>query len=151
MTLKKNKHKLLVKLKTGHMVLFLSFLFLLYSFSIYLKPLYIHSKINFDQKKAIEGRLVWQSYNCQSCHQLYGLGGYLGPDLTNVYSKPSKGESVIKLMVKYGVKQMPTYNIPDKKLSELIEFLKSTDASGKSDPRIFITTKTGMIERHDKN
>ena len=36
---------------------------------------------------ACEGKIVFQKYNCISCHQLYGLGGYLGPDLTNVISE----------------------------------------------------------------
>ncbi len=33
-----------------------------------------------------KGKLLFQEYNCISCHQLYGLGGYMGPDLTNVIS-----------------------------------------------------------------
>ena len=33
--------------------------------------------------EASRGQEVWHRYNCQSCHQLYGFGGFLGPDLTN--------------------------------------------------------------------
>jgi nitric oxide reductase subunit C len=55
--------------------------FLLYTICIY---------INFLQNDramstaADEGKFVWQQKGCNSCHQVYGLGGYLGPDLTNV-------------------------------------------------------------------
>jgi nitric oxide reductase subunit C len=34
--------------------------------------------------RAARGQAVWQRNNCQSCHQIYGFGGFLGPDLTNV-------------------------------------------------------------------
>jgi len=42
-------------------------------------------------EKALQGQQLWQQNNCFSCHQIYGLGGYLGPDLTNVYSQRGKG------------------------------------------------------------
>lgn len=34
----------------------------------------------------LAGLRTWQEQNCQSCHQLYGLGGYMGPDLTNTFT-----------------------------------------------------------------
>ena len=30
------------------------------------------------------GMEAWQGNNCQSCHQFYGLGGYMGPDLMSL-------------------------------------------------------------------
>jgi nitric oxide reductase subunit C len=27
------------------------------------------------------GKKIYQEYNCQSCHQIFGLGGYLGQNL----------------------------------------------------------------------
>lgn len=122
--------------------------FLAYSLSIYLKPLPA-KKNNFNKNLAASGRLVWQKYNCQSCHQFYGLGGYLGPDLTNIYSQPGKGEAVIRAMIKNGTKQMPSFQLPESEIQLLLEFLKSVDASGVADPRSFITTGTGMIEQHE--
>lgn len=136
-----------MKFRSAHLFIILSISFLLYSFSIYLKPFGIKREIKFDIKKASEGRIVWQKNNCQSCHQLYGLGGYLGPDLTNVISNPKKGEIIINQMVKYGVRQMPAYNLSEYDLKCLIEFLKSTDATGSADPRNYLTTYTGMIEQ----
>ncbi len=32
---------------------------------------------------AIKGKQIWLQNNCQTCHQIYGFGGFLGPDLTN--------------------------------------------------------------------
>ncbi len=138
-----------MRIKARHTFFFLSTLFLIYSFTIYITPMVTTDNTHYDQTEAAEGRLVWQEYNCQSCHQFYGLGGYLGPDLTNIMSQPGKGELYLKAMVKSGTKQMPSFTVPDKKMKELIEFLKSVDASGKADPRTFETNKFGMIEGNE--
>lgn len=124
----------------------LSLFFLIYSFSIYLTPLINKNKLFNNNNKAIDGHLVWQKYNCQSCHQLYGLGGYLGPDLTNIISTPNKGEKFLRLMIRTGIKQMPSFNLSENEIELLVEFLKSTDASGISDPRHFNINNIGMIE-----
>lgn len=139
-----------MKWKTSHIFILLCILFLAYSFSIYLTPHFEKESTGFNKEKAAEGQIVWQTYNCQSCHQLYGLGGYLGPDLTNIISIPLKGEIVIRALVKSGNKQMPPFDIPDKKMDELIEFLKSTDASGIADPRSFRKDHFGMIEKYER-
>jgi len=138
-----------MKFKAKHMFFILSTSFLVYSFSIYIKPLSIKEDSRFNKEHASEGRLVWQFYNCQSCHQLYSLGGYLGPDLTNIISNPSKGEKTVRALVKSGTKQMPAFNLTDHEMNSLIEFLKSTDASGKSDLRSFSIDKFGMIEKNE--
>ena len=139
-----------MKVNPSHLFMLLCFSFLVYSFRIYSIPLGANRNVSFDIKKASDGRIVWQKNNCQSCHQLYGLGGYLGPDLTNVFSNPLKGETIIRAIVNTGVKQMPACNIKEEDLNNLVEFLKSVDASGKSDPRNFNTTTTGMIEPNEK-
>jgi nitric oxide reductase subunit C len=33
---------------------------------------------------ATRGSRIWHRHNCQVCHQIYGFGGFLGPDVTNV-------------------------------------------------------------------
>ncbi len=122
--------------------------FLTYSFSIYLQPIFTKQDISIDIHKAINGRLVWQKYNCQSCHQLYGLGGYLGPDLTNIYSKKGKGEPLIRAFIYTGNAVMPSYgHMPENEINELVEFLKQADKSGSVDYNTFNISYTGMIEQ----
>ncbi len=121
--------------------------FIFFSANIYLKPASVsNGAVDESIKKASVGRLVWQKYNCQSCHQLYGLGGYLGPDLTNVYSTAGKSEQYIKAMIKSGVAQMPAFNLSEEEQENIVAFLKMTDASGSANPRNFKILNTGMIE-----
>ncbi len=139
-----------MKFKPTYVFLILSISFLGYSFSIYIKPLSIKEDTAFDKSMASTGQLVWQHYNCQSCHQLYNLGGYLGPDLTNVISHPDKGEKIIRAMVKSGTKQMPAFTLSDNEMNSLIEYLKSIDASGSSDLRKLKINNLGMIEEDER-
>lgn len=143
-----------LKLKNNSMKLKIIFIslcavFIVYSFSIYIRPSTIKDDKSFNRKLASEGRLVWQNYNCQSCHQLYSLGGYLGTDLTNIISNPKKGEKVVRTLVKSGTKQMPAFDLTDHEMNALIEFLKSTDASGKADHRFYNIDDFGMIESNE--
>lgn len=135
-----------MKLTITSVFLILCASFLAYSISIYLRPL-SKAESTEETELAGKGRLIWQKYNCQACHQLYSLGGYLGPDLTNILSNPKKGESLVRAMVKSGTKQMPAYTLPENELTALIAFLKMTDASGVADPRSFSSTPAGMIEQ----
>ena len=73
-------------------VLFVCFI----AFSVWIYTIPLFSPSQYSEKElhlVAEGRLVWQKYNCHTCHQLYGLGGYLGPDLTNVYSRTANNEA----------------------------------------------------------
>lgn len=125
-------------------------LFITYSMQIYTFADRLPLSESFDTEKAASGRLVWQKYNCQSCHQLYGLGGYLGPDLTNVISAKNKGEHFVKGLIRSGSRQMPGFPLSETEMEALIEFLRSTDESGTADPRTFITNISGTIEQHAK-
>ena len=78
----------------------------------------------------MDGQKLWQRHNCFSCHQLYGLGGYLGPDLTNVYSEKGKGKDYIKSFLNSGVKTMPRFNFSEKEKAAIVSFLKEVDATG---------------------
>lgn len=81
-------------------------------------------------KKALFGQKLWQKNNCWSCHQTYGLGGYLGPDLTNVYSNKSKGPNYIKAFLNSGVKSMPKFNFKEEEKEAIIAYLKTIDSTG---------------------
>jgi nitric oxide reductase subunit C len=102
--------------------------FSIYNFTIYT------SKSDYGtihlSEKAIKGENIWLENNCNSCHQLYGLGGYLGPDLTNIYSTKGKGESYIKAFVNSGIKVMPKFNLSENEKNELVQFLKEVDLTG---------------------
>lgn len=75
---------------------------------------------------------TWQDKNCQSCHQLYGLGGYMGPDLTNTFSANGKGAQYMQSFIKHGTGKMPNFNLTDAEVSNIIAFLAWVDRSGRS-------------------
>lgn len=79
---------------------------------------------------ALQGQTLWQNNNCWSCHQIYGLGGYLGPDLTNIYSAPNKGENYIKAFLNSGVKTMPKFNFSETEKDAIVAFLQQIDSTG---------------------
>lgn len=132
-----------MKIKPLHIFIFLVLLFLTYSFTIYLQPGF---KSNANDNMAANGKLVWQKYNCQSCHQLYGLGGYLGPDLTNEMSKPN-AKTIVLSMLKNGVSIMPVFNLSDNEQDELLQFLSSVNNSGNANPKSFKYNLDGTIEQ----
>lgn len=137
-----------MRIKNEYIFITLCLLFLIYTASIYLQPALSSSKIPVaDAVAEGEGKLVWQKYNCQSCHQIYGLGGYLGPDLTNVLSAKGKGRAYIIGMLSSGTKQMPVFNLSAKEQEALLAFLKGVNESGNADPRNFETNAAGMIRK----
>jgi nitric oxide reductase subunit C len=81
-------------------------------------------------EQALQGQRLWQENNCWSCHQTYGLGGYLGPDLTNVYSAENKGRTYIKAFLNSGVKTMPKFNFSESEKEALVSYLKFIDSTG---------------------
>ena len=116
--------------------------FLFYSFSIYSSLPTKNVKVLPEVSK---GKLVWQQYNCNACHQVYGLGGYLGPDLTNVYSL--KGPEYIKAFVKSGTVTMPNFHLKEEEIIDILAYLQNIDASGKADPRTFTINIDGTIQQ----
>lgn len=122
-------------------------LFLWYSWNLYKYAIDTQPEGNFDKSLARIGSQVWQNNNCQACHQIYSLGGYLGPDLTNVYSGKNKGPAYIRSVVENGVKQMPGFKLSESEMTALMEFMKSADQSGIANPRNFTKNPFGMIEQ----
>ena len=93
---------------------------------------------------AMEGKALWQQKNCNACHQVYGLGGYLGPDLTNVFSK--RGPAYISAFLKNGTPVMPNFHFTQTEINALLAYLKNIDHSGTADPRKFTKHYDGTIE-----
>lgn len=114
--------------------------FLAYSFLLY--------TTGYDEKvhasvQAAEGKILWQQKNCQACHQLYGLGGHLGPDLTNVAARLP--DAAIRAFLTSGTNIMPDFHLSSHEKDLLIEFLKYTNTTGTSDPKSFIRNADGTI------
>lgn len=119
------------------MTAFLCFSFFLYSA--------LPVKNGPENAEADAGKMAWQKYNCNACHQVYGLGGFLGPDLTNAYSV--KGEGYIQAFLKSGTTIMPDYHLSEKEIKDLTAFLRTIDATGSADPKTFTINYDGSIEQ----
>jgi nitric oxide reductase subunit C len=101
-----------------------------YSFVVYTDGTAVKKgKLNGPQ--AVKGHLLYQEYNCTACHQLYGLGGYLGPDLTNVMSAPGKGEVYVGAILQSGTSRMPNFHFSKDDIEALSAYLRRVDESGK--------------------
>lgn len=123
-------------------LLILLFFFLCYSFYLYTS---LPVKRITQDREAAAGKLSWQKYNCNACHQVYGLGGYLGPDLTNVYSV--RGPAYIEAFLKNGTGIMPDFHLKQGEIKNLLGFFRQLNASGKSDPKTFMLSYDGTIEQ----
>ena len=74
------------------------------------------------------GAAVFQQYNCVACHQFYGLGGYMGPDLTNVFSR--RGEAYARAFIQSGTAAMPNLGLADAEIDAVIAYLAFVDKTG---------------------
>ncbi|MDR3272176.1 MAG: cytochrome c [Flavobacteriaceae bacterium] len=112
----------------GIILLILVTIFLIYNYNIYT------SKSNYGtvhlSPEALKGERLWLKNNCNACHQLYGLGGYLGPDLTNICSTQGKPDEYIKAMMLSSLDPMPQFNFTEEEQNELLQFLKAVDKTG---------------------
>ncbi len=75
-----------------------------------------------------KGRELWHENNCQSCHQLYGFGGFLGPDLTNAAGHLA--QSRIDSILTVGAAQMPAYQLDEGERGALMAFLAEVGSTG---------------------
>lgn len=101
--------------------------------------------------KAVLGENLWQANNCSACHQLYGLGGYIGPDLTNIYSATGKGPAYISAFLNSSVKAMPKFHFTETEKAALVTFLKEVDQSGDYPNYNAAVHTTGWVEIKYKN
>ncbi|MCO5089787.1 c-type cytochrome [Bosea sp. (in: a-proteobacteria)] len=46
----------------------------------------VPAKVTYAGFDAVEGKRIFQAYNCMGCHTIVGNGAYLGPDLTKLYA-----------------------------------------------------------------
>ncbi len=95
-----------------------------YTYFVYTDGTSIPENTQTITSEAQKGKLLYQKLNCTSCHQLYGLGGYLGPDLTNTMSENEKGEQFTKAIMKSGTKRMPDFKLTTNEIDQLLAYLK---------------------------
>ena len=74
--------------------------------------------------QAMRGKELFQKYNCGTCHQIYGLGGYLGPELTDIISKPGRTRSYLKAIMNSGTGQMPEFNLTNEQTDQILAYLE---------------------------
>jgi nitric oxide reductase subunit C len=82
-----------------------------------------------EQQKISEGKQLYQQKNCQACHQIYGLGGYLGPELTTAYSDRHRGEAFMRALLSAGGNRMPNFHFSPSQIDALIAYLKYVDTT----------------------
>lgn len=121
----------------------LTMAFLAYSFNLYVSPPIEKENEAYNNELSAKGKILWQQKNCISCHQIYGLGGHLGPDLTNIASKRSAEH--IEIFLKNGTNVMPNYNLKQSEIDAFQAFFMAIDQSGQSDPRTFKLKLNGTI------
>ena len=122
--------------------------FVLFSGFVYTQA--VPENVTSTDPKAVHGKMLWQQKNCSSCHQLYGLGGYLGPDLTNVISTKSKGRNYAAAILKTGTQVMPNFHLNDTEIEALLAFLEQADKSGNNRVHSFKIELNGTITSEGK-
>ncbi len=83
---------------------------------------------------ANEGRRIWHRYNCQSCHQFYGFGGFLGPDLTN--ASPRLTPQRLHRLLTEGSGLMPAYGLPANEIAAVGAFLSAMNETGQGQAKV---------------
>ncbi|MBS0465362.1 MAG: c-type cytochrome [Proteobacteria bacterium] len=82
--------------------------------------------------QARQGQALFRSHGCQSCHALYGMGGFLGPDLTNAARRvpPARLDELLQT----GSGPMPAYRLGASDRAALWAYLQAVDATGQGTP-----------------
>lgn len=98
-------------------------------------------------EEARYGQVVFQDYNCIACHQFYGLGGYMGPDLTNVIS--NRGEIYARAFISAGSANMPNFNLNEDEVSGLLAYLSFVDQTGTYPAENYEISWFGTVAQED--
>ncbi len=83
---------------------------------------------------ARQGRRIWNRNNCQSCHQLYGFGGFLGPDLTNAAERVPPER--LRHLLTEGSGRMPAFGFSQRQITAVGEFLEAMHETGRGQARM---------------
>ncbi|MBK7127924.1 MAG: cytochrome c [Crocinitomicaceae bacterium] len=133
-----------MSLKTRRTIFFTLFIgYIGYSIFVYTIGTETNAPIN---EFAREGKRVFQEKNCIACHQFYGLGGYMGPDLTNVIS--NKGEAYVRSFIANGTQKMPKFNLSIQEIDYLVAYLTYIDSTSKYPHKDASVTWYGMVNKN---
>lgn len=78
--------------------------------------------------QVVEGKRLWQHYDCNDCHTILGIGGYYAPDVTKSYSV--RGEAWLRQFLKNPPamhptgRQMPNLRLADAEIGPVVAYLK---------------------------
>lgn len=112
----------------------------------------IPKRTNEDKLTAqvVEGKKVWQKYNCNDCHTILGIGGYYAPDMTK--EAKVRDAAWLKAYMKDPQKVKPAYRVmpklplTDQELDNLVAFLEWTSNIDTNDwppkPLVKVTVST---------
>ncbi len=93
----------------------------------------VYSDDTADQREALsplalKGRQLWHSHNCQACHQFYGFGGFLGPDLTNAAGRLTRAR--LDQILTKGTLPMPAFWMSNQEIDAIEAYLAAMDRTG---------------------
>ncbi len=125
--------------------------FFIYSVVIYTVGTRVDKGEKWITEQSRQGKLLFQKKNCIACHQIYGLGGFMGPDLTNVISALGKGPDFAKVILSNGTERMPNYHLSENEIDAFIAFFTYTDKTGISPVKDFNINYNGTVNWKDKN
>ena len=108
--------------------LLIAFLLGAFSFQSWLVYSDPTGRIDALSPEAAAGRTLWMQNGCQTCHQLHGFGGFLGPDLTNAAQHLTRArlDSVLTI----GAGQMPAFGFSGSERAALSAFFDAMGATG---------------------
>lgn len=122
---------------------FLFALYFTYTGFVYTQGTEISSPKTLLNTTARKGKNLFQEHNCIACHQVFGLGGYLGPDLTNVISL--KTEAYARVIIENGTLAMPNFHFSPDEVNALLAYLTAIDTFGNSPLRSFEFQWNGTV------
>ena len=76
---------------------------------------------------------LWREHNCQACHQIYGFGGFLGPDLTNMVGEDTPDDAYWGVLSS-GLNRMPALHLDGDDKKALMAYLRAVNRTGQSQP-----------------
>jgi nitric oxide reductase subunit C len=77
---------------------------------------------------AIRGMRLFREKNCVACHQFYGLGGYMGPDLTDVVAL--RGRPYAMAFIPNGTLKMPDLGLSEEEAEAVVDYLEAVGRTG---------------------